>query len=389
MAGYYQPMPDAREHPWLLRFDDFGDTLWTANNLTPMYPLSQSDPGNGYCWSAVEAIDGYFYATSQVSDSSSATYFLTKIDPVGDTIWTKEFDWGLGPELLRLTAGLDSSLILYGRYYNSITPIFSADVLMVKTDLNGDTLWTRKYPLANSVTSPQSVVVTSDSGYFISAAAVNNTTLDVDYYLIRTDKNGDTLWTRTSGDIGCAKGGPGIQYSDGSFIVSGLTACQTSGMTDLYLAKFDSTGNLVWERNYGGVNDDRANAIIETTDGGFIACGYTQSYGFGNGDVYIVKTDSNGIAPTGFLTTAAPENYFKLFPNPSSGRVFIEYRIPQDEDGILEVYSMTGVLLIRETLTAGTERSEFDWSELEPGMYLTRVIVNEVPMKTERMIITE
>ena len=105
--------------------------------------------------------------------------------------------------------------------------------------------------------------------------------------------------------------------------------------------------------------------------------------------MYVVKTDSAGYAPTGFLPIAPPQNHFTLYPNPTNGIVFIDYSIPQNENGILEVYSITGALLFTEMLAAGSERMQFDWCTMQPGMYLVRMITNDNATDVERIIITE
>ncbi len=387
ISGQYETS-DIRYFPWVLRIDSVGDTLWTKNILTPWYPTTSGGLGNGICKSVFEAYDGTFYALSQVADTNISTCFLAKLNANGDTIWTRQYDWGNGPGLYGMAPTLDSSIAIYGQKIDSMFP-YVAHVLLMKLDLDGDTSWTKVYRIVNAVTSPSSVVQTADSGFFLSGGVIYNSGTGVDYFVVRTDKYGDTLWTKTYGGVGCNDGGPGIQCSDGSYLLSGLTLCQGAGMQDLYLVKLDTSGNFVWDRTYGGASDDRANSILQTNDGGFIASGISCSFGFGNCDVYVVKTDSNGIAPTGFLPIAPPQNHFVIYPNPTNGIVFIDYSIPQNENGILEVYSITGALLFTEMLAAGSERMQFDWCAMEPGMYLVRMITNDNATDVERIIITE
>ena len=105
----------------------------------------------------------------------------------------------------------------------------------------------------------------------------------------------DTIWTKTFGgsniDIGqCVK-----ETSDGGFIITGYTrSFGTMSGRNLLLIRTDSFGNLIWVNGYGGNNDDEGNSVVQTSDGGFAACGYTKSYGSGGNDVYLIKVDANG-----------------------------------------------------------------------------------------------
>ncbi len=105
----------------------------------------------------------------------------------------------------------------------------------------------------------------------------------------------DTIWTKTFGgsniDIGqCVK-----ETSDGGFIITGYTrSFGTMSGRNLLLLRTDSFGNLIWVNGYGGNNDDEGNSVVQTSDGGFAACGYTKSYGSGGNDVYLIKVDANG-----------------------------------------------------------------------------------------------
>ncbi|MGC8814396.1 MAG: hypothetical protein ACP5QL_08340, partial [Dictyoglomus sp.] len=76
--------------------------------------------------------------------------------------------------------------------------------------------------------------------------------------------------------------------------VAGYTNSFGAGYYDFYIIKLDSNGDKVWEKTYGGSKNDGAYSIQQTTDGGYIVAGYTNSFGAGYGDFYIIKTDSEG-----------------------------------------------------------------------------------------------
>ncbi|MFQ5868905.1 MAG: hypothetical protein ACE5JC_03275, partial [Candidatus Zixiibacteriota bacterium] len=105
---------------------------------------------------------------------------------------------------------------------------------------------------------------------------------------------GDTLWTRAYGGSGYDRGYSVQQTSDGGYIIAGYTESFGAGDYDVYLLKTDSSGDTLWTRTYGGSDWDRGYCIQQTSDGGYIITGESWSFGAGYSDVYLLKTDSSG-----------------------------------------------------------------------------------------------
>jgi len=245
-----------------------GDTLWTRT-----YGGSHEDWG----YSVQQTSDGgYVIAGSTHSfGAGSADVYLVKTDSSGDTLWTRTYGgsvWDIGYSVQQTS---DGGYIIAGR-----TDSFGAgysDVYLVKTDSSGDTLWTRTYG-GRDWDQARSVHQTSDGGYIIAASHPGG------LWLLKTDFSGDTLWTRTY-----EGGGYSVQQTtDGGYIIAGGTS------DDVWLLKTDSSGDSLWTRAYGGRGSDVASSVQQTSDGGYIIAGHTWSFGTGEYDVYLVRTDSSG-----------------------------------------------------------------------------------------------
>lgn len=139
-----------------------------------------------------------------------------------------------------------------------------------------------------------SVTQTDDGGYIVAGYTQSFGAGDWDVYLIKTDVAGDTIWTRAFGGVGSDLGRSVEQTSDGGYIIAGYTYSFGAGWDDVYLIKTDAGGGTVGTRTYGSSDYDEGRSVEQTVDGGYIIGGATWSFGSGGNDVYLIKTDSNG-----------------------------------------------------------------------------------------------
>jgi carboxypeptidase family protein/type IX secretion system substrate protein len=170
-----------------------------------------------------------------------------------------------------------------------------ADVYLIKTDAQGDTLWTKTY---GGILDDEGYCVqqTIDGGYIVAGETESYGAGDYDFWLIKTDASGDTAWTRTFGGWDHDRGRSVQQTSDGGYIITGMTdSYGAGGPTDAWLIKTDTLGIEQWNHTYGGTGSDRGYSVQQTSDGGYIVAGWTNSFGNGT-QVYSIKTDASGIA---------------------------------------------------------------------------------------------
>ncbi len=197
-----------------------------------------------------------------------------------------------------------------------------ADLVLTRMNKLGDTLWTRTFgsPTIGNQEScwARSLVQADDDGFFIAGYTEGFGSTNFNYYLVRTNPLGDTLWTRTLSypNSGHDYAYSCLQTSDGNFVAFGR---QGVFNVDFYLSKWDDTGSLLWNKKYDlGSNHDFGNSVDETSDGGFIMGGYTNANG-ATPEILVVRTDSTGTLQWAKKFASASDNQCNSVMQTSDG----------------------------------------------------------------------
>lgn len=187
----------------------------------------------------------------------------------------------------------DNNLLMVGS-----TSSFGAgntDILVVKTNKDGDTLWTKIYGGASADLGFNSTQMT-DGGYLICAFSTSwNGGGNSDAYLIRTNSNGDTLWTNSFGGADDDGFNSAIELAQGGNIIAcGFTESYGAGGNDIYIVKTNASGNMLWNKSIGAFSDDNMYSMLLTSDGKLLITGSTLSAGAGINDAFATMIDTNG-----------------------------------------------------------------------------------------------
>lgn len=217
--------------------------------------------------------------------------YVSKIDAVGNELWSRTYGSDGGDCFYDGVATADGGCAfagIYGTYGYG-----SGDFYLVRADSEGDTLWTRTYG-GYSGERAWAMAGTADGGFVLAGYSETYTAGGQDVYVVKTDSAGNAEWTRSVGGSGEEQARDIKQTADGGYIVAGFTVSPINGNKDLLLARLSAAGGVFWSRTYGGAGTDWAYTVIVDNDGGFIAGGTTDSYGAGFYDAWLIKTDSLG-----------------------------------------------------------------------------------------------
>lgn len=237
--------------------------------------------------------DGYIITgkTSSYGGGNADVYVL-KTDLDGDSLWMTV--WGTS----RQEWGRDVITCSSGGYamagIERLAQPSQPQVVFHRLNAAGTIINTKNYGHIGDDRS-WSIDETTDGGFVIAGYTDVMNSGQTYVYLIRTDANGDTLWTNVYGGPEDDEGHHAEQTTDGGFIITGGTNSFGGGANwDVYLIKTDAVGDTIWTRRYGGTEYDIGYCVHQTRDGGFVVCGATASYGAGLHDFYLIKTDAVG-----------------------------------------------------------------------------------------------
>ena len=243
---------------------------------------------------------GIIFLLVGVSISPSVAVFNSNVNLTNDIVkqqssnvtFMKTYggrNWDSGSDVQQTTDG--------GYIITGITDSFGAgggDVWLIKTDSVGKKMWDKTFggPYEDYGSC---VKETTDGGYIITGVKDLDLFDDIqDVWLIKTDSKGNKEWDRTFGETDRDSGSDVQQTTDGGYIITGATKSFGAGDWDVWLIKTDNLGNMIWNKTFGGKNSDASSCIQMTADGGYIIAGVTNSFGAGDRDVWLIKTDNLG-----------------------------------------------------------------------------------------------
>jgi len=290
-------------YAWLLKIDANGNEDWSAINynfngtyldteIVINCVIETSD--NGYI------VGGYGKFYSTIYDAWLSAGYLWKVDSLGVTSWFKvvgnELEmWSLFPFNIK---EVNDGFICGGLHAQFTPTDYFEDAALFKTDLNGDLDWYQAYDAGGQEFMRSLCINKDNDGYFISGTTYENDLVSNNaYYMVKTDISGNMEWDQIFD-------GPDFEYSptigggqtdDGGFIMGGITSSYGEGGTDLWIVKTDETGQMKWDRTYGGELNDRCYGMDKTDDGYvFVVIKNAYSLSGTKEDLWLITVDNDG-----------------------------------------------------------------------------------------------
>ncbi len=300
---------------WIVKLDGGGNLIWQK---------SFGGTWNDFGWSVVPTADGGCVVGGSSSSNDgdvtgnhgAADYWIVKLDGPGNLTWQKSFGGSIDEYLYSIQQTTDGGYIV-GGYSDSndgdVTGNHGGyDYWIVKLDSIGNLTWQKS--LGGSITDVALFVQqTNDNGYIVAGESQSNdgdvsvNLGDNDYWIVKLDSTGAVLWEKSLGGSDIDWANYIEQTTDGGYIVAGYSNSTDGDVTgnhfrvDYWIVKLDSIGAITWQKSLGGSDGDRAYAMQQTSDLGYIVIGSSPSNdgdvtgNHGNQDYWLVKLTSNGL----------------------------------------------------------------------------------------------
>ncbi|KQC14370.1 MAG: hypothetical protein APR63_14440 [Desulfuromonas sp. SDB] len=340
------------EDIYLIKTNSNGDTLWSNTGGGQHF-----DRGN--C--IQQTTDGGFIITGSTSSYGAGSYdiFLAKTDQNGDSVWARTFGGSSVDRGLFVQQTDDEGYIVVGYTYSFGGGNYS-DIILVKTDDDGDSSWT-KIIGTTQTDKAFSVQQTTDGGYIIVGYTINNG-VESDIWLIKTDNYGNTMWIKSIGTSSFDEWGYSVQQTtDGGYIIVGDCWTGYPNYFDIWLIKTNSNGDTLWTKTFGIANHDYGKFVKQTTDGGYIILGNSEISMY-DSDIYLIKTDAYGVAVEEIILSYPFETSFHI-DQLTDNSVNLEFCLYQNSTVKLNIFDLTGRFIstpLSQSYSAGNHNINFN-----------------------------
>ncbi|HAR98653.1 MAG TPA: hypothetical protein DCS11_07150 [Syntrophus sp. (in: bacteria)] len=231
-----------------------------------------------------ETSDGGFIMAGIHHDEDSE---ILKLDPSGNPVWGKVIGLSGKDYFNDVVQAFDGGFLAVGHTGSS------NDIYLVRLDGSGNMVWRKTYG-GTGRDEAHAVLETPDGGFIVAGETGSHGAGGKDLWVLKLDMAGTLVWQKTYGSTGNETARAVTLTRDGGYAVAGESDSFGTGNSDLWVLKLFSTGEVAWQKRYGGTGNDGANSIKQSADGGYIITGYTISYGAGDRDFWVLKTRADG-----------------------------------------------------------------------------------------------
>ncbi|MBX7140061.1 MAG: T9SS type A sorting domain-containing protein [Chitinophagales bacterium] len=376
---------------WIAKLSASGDLQWQKS-------LGGSDAENAFTIQQISNGDFIVVGSSRSTDGDLTInhgledYWIVKLAANGNLIWQKSLGGSDNDRASSVQQTSDGGFVTVGYTWSNDGDVGLThgqfDEWIVKLDSNGNFVW-QKALGGTGGDEAKCIKQISGGGFIIAGYSgsndgdVSNNHGDVDVWLLKLDANGNLVWQKCLGGTADDRANSVHLTTNGDFIISGYSysndgdVLENHGDADYWIMKVDADGNLLWEKSLGGSGTDAAYSAQQTSDGGFIVAGYSNSVNddvsgnHGSSDFWIVKLSSD--SATGI--SSLPSISISAFPNPSQSQLTVT--LPQSFNEVtIRVHDLHGRIIVLETTYTNTQ-AQLNTATLPNGFYTLEIINNK------------
>jgi hypothetical protein len=269
MAGETWSFGSGNSDAWVLKLDAKGNIEWQktygAKHHDVAYSIQQTRDRGYIMAGEADAVAQFF-----------GSFWVAKLDERGNIEWQKTYGHGWANSIQQTS---EDGYIVAG--------MNEGDAWVIKLDIKGEIQWQKTYRGMHGDWA-HSVKQTSEGGYVVAGM------IRGDAWVIKLNENGETQWQKTYGSCGWDAIFSIQQTQDGGYVMASMSSSFGGRHTDFWVVKLNAGGKIQWQKAYGGSKHDVAHVIQQTSEGGYIMAGWTQSFGEGSLDAWVLKLNSSG-----------------------------------------------------------------------------------------------
>jgi predicted secreted protein len=269
----------------------------SAGTVSQAYAWARAFGGNSQdvAWTVQQtsdrgyAVGGYTWSFG----AGGCDLWILKLNEDGAVQWQRTYGGGSPDAADLIIQTSDGGYLVAG--YTASYGAGAIDMWLLKLSPGGSIQWQKAYG-GHGEDEAVGIEQTRDGGYVMAGETASYGAGDWDVWILKLRSDGTVQWQKTYGgpELETTSADPIQQTSDGGYVVCGRTASFGAGGEDVWVLKLDANGAIQWQKTYGGPEDDEAHAMRQTLDGGYVVAGFTESFGAGEDDIWVLKLDASG-----------------------------------------------------------------------------------------------
>ncbi|WP_347838844.1 T9SS type A sorting domain-containing protein [uncultured Draconibacterium sp.] len=304
--------------------------------------------------------------------------YIVKTDNKGNLEWQNFFGPSYVDYGFSLIENQAEELILAGTengFYNPTQTDFlthDADILLVKTNKTGEQVWYKTFG-GNGHDWAKDIITSTDGGYLVCGSTQSFGEGSFDVFLMKINEEGEQVWIKTYGGREFEYGEKLVIGADGNIYISATSASfSDNGKPDHYIIKTDINGELIWSKTFGSNESDYSTGIVATPDSGVVFTGWTNVAELGKTDIVLYKLSKDGntqlissILPTDSATSLI------VYPNPAFQQFIVEPITANNTELSFSLFTLKGEKILEKPIQANTKNTIQLY--VQDGTYIYRV----------------